>query len=211
MAEPRCKRTAPLAALAGSAAARQAEWTAAWHRRRAGPSASGLLALVRGLHRRNFDLWHTEDQARAPRAPDSRIAAVKRRIDRLNQQRNDLIESFDAALAGKLEVRRRAPPAAPWNTETPGACLDRLSILALKIYHMREQAERRDASPEHRARCAARRALLEQQRADLLAAFQQLLRDLAAGRKQLRLYRQFKMYNDPALNPAIYRRVGKGK
>jgi hypothetical protein len=133
------------------------------------------------------------------------IASVKHRIDKLNQERNDLIEKLDDALLDMLHQRGVASLAEmPWNSETPGSIIDRLSILSLKVFHMREQTERRDADMAHRDRCADRLRILEQQRADLTRALQILLDDLLAGRKQLKLYRQFKMYNDPSLNPAIY-------
>jgi hypothetical protein len=190
---------------ASDVAAVQDRCTDAWHRPKAAEGAEGIAALVVEQHRRNFDLWHEEDRARAPDASDAEIAAVKRAIDRLNQQRNDLVEKFDDAIAAELAGAGVSPPArAPWNTETPGAAVDRLSILSLKVYHMREQEARAGAGAEHVERCRSRRRTLEGQREDLVAALQTLLDDLATGRRQMKLYRQFKMYNDPALNPRIY-------
>ncbi|MGD0088369.1 MAG: DUF4254 domain-containing protein [Planctomycetota bacterium] len=196
-------------ALARRVSGSQDRWTALWHAAGTAGARGPLLALVQEQHRRNFDLWHEEDKARAPDATAARIAAVKRNIDRLNQQRNDLIEQLDEHIGGTLAARKLRPrPGASWNSETPGAVIDRLSILSLKIYHMREQSRRQDAGAEHRSKCRARLVLLRQQRRDLAAALAELFADLWAGRKQMKLYRQFKMYNDPALNPAIYRAKG---
>lgn len=192
--------------LAESVAERQTAWTDEWHVAPAPrDDPSDFQSLIREQHRRNFELWHEEDSARALGVPDGLIASVKRRIDKLNQERNDLIEKLDNALLELLRKRGVAPAAeTAWNTETPGSVIDRLSILSLKVFHMREQTQRRDADKAHRDRCADRLKTLEQQRADLTRALQVLLDDLATGRKQLKLYRQFKMYNDPSLNPAIY-------
>src|SRR5438552_8141483 len=121
--------------ISASSIARQHElWTASWHSHDDQPPADEFLALVREQHRRNFDLWHEEDKARAPDATDTQIAAVKRRIDKLNQQRNDLIEKLDEHFFGLIqEQKASAPPGAPWNSETPGSVIDRLSILSLKV------------------------------------------------------------------------------
>jgi hypothetical protein len=161
---------------------------------------------LREQHRSNFDLWHEEDKARDPNADDAVIAAVKRRIDKLNQKRNDLIECLDEVLRRSLSAADVRPAKdAPWNTETPGAVFDRLSIAALRIFHMREQTVRRDASVKHRKNCVKKLNFLTRQRKDLELALKELLDDLAVGRKQLKLYKQHKMYNDPTLNPTLYR------
>jgi hypothetical protein len=180
--------------------------TASWHDAPPGndAAAQGFLRLVAEQHRRNFDLWHEEDKARAPAAADAEIAAVKRRIDRLNQERNDLMEQLDEALAAELPAPSAAREGTSWNTETPGMAIDRMSVLALKIYHMREQEQRAAAGIEHQAGSKMRRETLESQRRDLICALGDLLADLRTGRKSLRRYRQMKMYNDPSLNPAIY-------
>jgi hypothetical protein len=168
-------------------------------------------SLVQLNHACNFQLWHEEDHARDPRASDAQIAQVKRSIDRLNQQRNDAVERIDEWLLAALARAGVTPsPEAPMNTETPGSVVDRLSILALKVFHMREEAQRQDADAAHRERAAARLAILIQQREDLAAGLAVLLKDIAAGRKRLKVYRQMKMYNDPSLNPVLYRASGDG-
>lgn len=176
-----------------------------WHRQQIANPHRDLLYLVCEEHQFNFRLWHEEDRARNPDANDATIATVKRAIDRYNQQRNDAIERIDDYLLRMFADRGISPTrGAPLNTETPGGAIDRLSILALRIYHMREQAERADASAEHVARAQEKLAILDMQHEDLSASLGELLADIAAGRKRLKLYRQFKMYNDPALNPYLY-------
>ena len=181
-----------------------------WHRQPAGAPfdrpGQGLAALVCRQHEFNYRLWHQEDIARSPTASDAEIAEVKRAIDWLNQQRNDLIEQVDDALSEMIAgAGVVAPEDAPINTETPGSAIDRLSIMALRLYHYREQAAREDADQQHRGKVAERVALCEIQHRDLSCSLRALLEDLFAGRKQHRTYRQMKMYNDPSLNPAIYR------
>jgi len=181
-------------------------WTVTWHGIGGEVPVDSLMALVHAEHRRNFDLWHEEDKARAPLASDTQIAIVKRAIDRLNQQRNDLIEKLDEHLVAELYARKVAAPAiSPWNSETPGSVIDRLSILSLKVYHMREQSERLDATVEHIKKSKERLRVLTRQHEDLTMALQYLIDDLTAGRKQMKIYRQFKMYNDPDANPEIYK------
>ena len=170
-----------------------------------GEPSDPWLALVARQHRANFDLWHIEDEARTPAAGDSQIAAVKRRIDRTNQLRNDLVEQLDRALLDWLAPQKLPHEPAPLHSESPGLIVDRLSILALKIYHTREEAERADASQEHVERNRVRLAILDEQRSDLARCLDDLWREILAGTRRFKLYRQLKMYNDPALNPAIYR------
>jgi hypothetical protein len=161
--------------------------------------------LVCEQHKFNYLLWHEEDVARSPDVGDDRIAAVKRAIDRYNQQRNDAIEKLDdwlIAELGRKEVRLQE--GARLNTETPGSAIDRLSILALRLYHMQEQADRVDASAEHVQKVSGRLAILREQHADLSQSLQELLDDIFSGRKRMKVYRQFKMYNDPTLNPYLY-------
>ena len=170
---------------------------------------SSWLALVTAQHRANFELWHIEDEARTPGATDAELAAVKRRVDSTNQRRNDLAEQLDRLLLAHLEPQRLPNPAAPLHSESPGLIIDRLSILALKIYHTREEAERPDAPEGHALRNRERLAILEEQRTDLAACLDQLWRETIAGTRRFKLYRQLKMYNDPSLNPAVYRKLVK--
>lgn len=147
--------------------------------------------------------WHFEDIIRDPAIDPAAALVLKRRIDKSNQDRTDLVERIDSYF---LTVYRDVKPApdATINTESPAWAIDRLSILALKIYHMRLEAERTDATDEHREKCGAKlRVLLEQQR-DLSQAITQLLDDIAAGRKYMKVYKQMKMYNDTDTNPVLY-------
>jgi hypothetical protein len=168
-------------------------------------TGSDWLELVRRQHRANFELWHIEDEARSPGASDAEVAAVKRRVDRTNQQRNDLVEELDRALLAWLEPQGLPNPAAPLNSESPGLMIDRLSILSLKIYHTREEAGRAGTPSGHAVRNLERLAILEEQRADLAGCLDALWRETLVGTRRFKLYRQLKMYNDPSLNPAIYR------
>ena len=183
-------------------AAAQLLWTSQWHLTQATSSTAGdLELLVEQEHHANFDLWHEEDKARDPLATDSQIATVKRAIDSLNQHRNDLVEAIDEWLLRHLPA---PTPSTALHSETPGMMLDRLSILALKLFHTREEAERPDASPEHRSKNKSRLRILQEQRSDLTDALEALLEAIHAGQKSFRLYRQLKMYNDPELNPQVY-------
>jgi hypothetical protein len=164
------------------------------------------LGLVARQHGANFDLWHIEDEARAPGASDAELARVKRCVDTTNQRRNDLAEELDRALLEWLETQGLPNTEAPLHSESPGLIIDRLSILALKIYHTREEAERADAPPGHAARNRERLRILEEQRADLAACLDGLWQETLKGTRRFKLYRQLKMYNDPSLNPAVYRK-----
>jgi hypothetical protein len=178
---------------------------AKWHEQEIDNPFEGFLRLVCLQHEQNFRLWHQEDIARSPDVTDAEIANVKRAIDKLNQSRNDLIERLDDFLLEELAASGvRIQNDARLNTETPGSVIDRLSILALRLYHMDEQTRRTDADAEHLAKARARLAILREQHHDLSASLCELLADIFAGRKRLKVYRQFKMYNDPAMNPYLY-------
>ena len=177
-----------------------------WHETEVDNGNDGLLGVVCQQHQFNFLLWHEEDVARSPDVGDQRIAEVKRAIDGYNQQRNDWIERVDDFLVQRLADQGIAPAAeARLNTETPGSAVDRLSIMSLRIYHMHEQLERDDATDEHRAKAQERLDRCYQQQRDLSQSLTELLDDIFAGRKLLKVYRQFKMYNDPTMNPYLYR------
>lgn len=147
--------------------------------------------------------WHYEDIIRDPHIAPIEALSLKRRIDRSNQDRTDLVEEIDAYFRKQYSDVKPLPDAR-LNTESPAWAIDRLSILALKIYHMQEQVERKDASAEHISRCQAKLDVLLEQQKDLSLAIDQLLEDIAAGRKYMKVYRQMKMYNDPATNPVLY-------
>ena len=147
--------------------------------------------------------WHLEDIIRDPRIDPVEALKIKRRIDKSNQVRTDMVEYIDSWLLDKY--RDVTPlPTARLNTETPAWAIDRLSILALKIYHMKEQAERQDATPEHRELCKGKLNVLLEQQKDLSLAIDQLLEDIKEGKKYMKVYRQMKMYNDPSTNPVLY-------
>lgn len=147
--------------------------------------------------------WHLEDIIRDPEIDPREALELKRRIDRSNQVRTDMVEDIDTWFRDQYKDVVTLPEATI-NTESPAWALDRLSILALKIWHMREQAERTDASEEHLAKSRAKLAVLLEQREDLTSAIDTLLEDIAAGRKYMKVYRQMKLYNDPATNPVLY-------
>ncbi len=178
---------------------------ARWHTQEIDNPYEGFLRLVCLQHQHNFRLWHQEDVARSADASNADLAGVKRAIDKLNQQRNDAIERLDDALLIELVATGVRPsPEARLNTETPGSAIDRLSILALRLYHMDEQARRSEAGEVHVVKAEARLEILRQQHCDLCQSLAELLDDIFAGRKQLKVYRQFKMYNDPTMNPYLY-------
>ena len=158
------------------------------------------------LHAKNWIdavQWHLEDIIRDPEIDPVAALALKRRIDKSNQDRTDMVEELDTYFREKY---KEVVPAADAtiNTESPAWALDRLSILALKIYHMQVEVERTDAEPAHIAKCQAKLGVLLEQRVDLTTAIDQLLDDIAAGRKYMKVYRQMKMYNDPETNPVLY-------
>ncbi len=149
--------------------------------------------------------WHLEDLIRDPHIDPLEALQLKRRIDRSNQDRTDLVEQIDSFFLHQFSDVPVLPDAGI-NTESPAWAIDRLSILALKIYHMREQAERTDADVAHQERCRQKLSVLLEQQRDLSVAIDQLLDDIAAGRKYMKTYRQMKMYNDPSTNPVLYKK-----
>ncbi len=162
------------------------------------------LASIARHHRANFDLWHIEDEARAPGVSDAVLAQVKRRIDRTNQFRNDQAEALDRALLDWLSPQALPAAHSPLHSESPGLMIDRLSILALKIFHTREEAGRIGAPDGHLESNRESLVILEEQRADLAACLDSLWRETIVGTRRFKIYRQLKMYNDPSLNPVIY-------
>ena len=149
--------------------------------------------------------WHLEDIIRDPHINPEEALGLKRRIDRSNQDRTDLVEEIDSYFRQKYNEVTPLPDAR-LNTESPAWAVDRLSILALKIWHMQEQTERTDADADHISRCQAKLDVLKEQQVDLSSAIDQLLEDIEAGRKYMKVYRQMKMYNDPSTNPVLYKK-----
>jgi len=172
--------------------------------------AGQIWEAVEANHRNNDALWKEEDLARRRNVPDAEIAANKRAIDGHNQKRNDAIERIDESLLVGLEAIQRQKQAR-LSSETAGAMIDRLSILSLKIRAMRLQTERKDVDQAHLDACRQKLARLAEQRADLAACLDRLLAEAARGESYFKVYRQFKMYNDPKLNPAVYGETGGRK
>lgn len=190
-----------LESLAEAVVHHQAEWTVRWHENPTPPETGLPLALVEQNHRMNFDLWHEEDKARRDDLGAEPVRRAKRAIDRSNQARNDAIEQLDAWFLSQW------PPAhlaGPLHSETPGMMVDRLSILALKLHHMRIEAARESVTEEHRRKCSDKCAVLDEQLGDLKTCLQELLEQLLAGTRRFKIYRQLKMYNDTTLNPQLY-------
>ena len=180
--------------------------TRLWHRDDAAepPAGNELEAAILAQHRANYELWHIEDAARTPGIGDAELAGIKRAIDRVNQQRNDLAEACDTLLLRLLAPLHLPHPHAEPHSESPGLMIDRLSILALKLYHTREELARPGAPEGHAQRSGERLSILIEQRADLLLALERLWRRVLSSERSFKLYRQLKMYNDPSLNPSIY-------
>ncbi len=149
--------------------------------------------------------WHLEDIIRDPYIDPISALEIKRRIDASNQDRTDMVEYIDSYFLKKFEDVKMTDNATI-NTESPAWAIDRLSILALKIYHMREEAERPNTSADHKNACAKKLEVLLEQRKDLSSAIDQLLHDMQNGKKYMKVYKQMKMYNDPNLNPVLYKK-----
>ncbi len=168
------------------------------------PFAAGSLdALLYEKNMVDTVQWHLEDIIRDPNIDPVEALALKRRIDRSNQVRTDMVEYIDSYMLDKYKDVTPCPDAR-LNTETPAWAIDRLSILALKIYHMRRETLRDDVDDAHRDACRKKLATLLAQQVDLSTAIEELLEDIEAGRKYMKAYKQMKMYNDPALNPILY-------
>ena len=168
------------------------------------PFAAGSLdALLYEKNMVDTVQWHLEDIIRDPNIDPVEALALKRRIDRSNQVRTDMVEYIDSYMLDKYKDVTPCPDAR-LNTETPAWAIDRLSILALKIYHMRRETLRDDVDDAHRDACRTKLATLLAQQVDLSTAIEELLEDIEAGRKYMKTYKQMKMYNDPALNPILY-------
>lgn len=183
----------------------QAETVKRWHEEEITNPHSGVMQIVCDQHSDNYRLWHEEDSARCPTTDDVEIAAVKRRIDQLNQSRNDRIEKIDEWIQEELNRQGiQATSDARLNTETPGSAIDRLSIMALRLYHLEEQLQRDDATQEHRDSVKEKISICEMQKMRLSQALKDLLAEIENGRCQHITYRQFKMYNDKNLNPYLY-------
>lgn len=158
------------------------------------------------LYRKNWIdtvQWHYEDLIREPSIDPVSALELKRKIDASNQERTDMVEYIDSYFLKEFSSVENLDDATI-NTESPAWAIDRLSILALKIYHMKEEARRPSASEEHRATCAKKLAILMEQKTDLSTAIDQLLTDMKAGKKYMKVYKQMKMYNDESLNPVLY-------
>jgi hypothetical protein len=180
--------------------------TAAWHVETPAVPASlaGFERVVAEQHLANFELWHAEDAARSPGATDQDIVAVKRLIDRVNQRRNDLTEQCDRLLLDFLHHHNLPADGAELHSESPGLILDRLSILSLKVFHTQEEIDRPEAPLGHSERNRERLCVLVEQRGDLASSLDRLWQQVLNRQRAFKLYRQLKMYNDPALNPAVY-------
>lgn len=184
----------------------QLKKVADWHERESIESINiEILNTIMLQHFENFKLWHLEDKARDIKATDEIISQVKRLIDKTNQNRNDFIEIIDELIIKIVEKSDvKLDSFAKMNSETPGSIIDRLSINALKIFHMKEESIRASSSEALRERACKKHGILEIQRKDLVASFYELLDDISSGKRYFRLYKQMKMYNDPTLNPVLY-------
>lgn len=163
---------------------------------------TGVYQLVEENHSFNYQLWHAEDRARRDDMGAEFVYNAKRAIDGFNQQRNNRMEALDEWFVHKLQPS--VSTSCPVHSETPGMIIDRLSILSLKYFHMALQATRQEASPAHREQCGKKLVIIEQQREQLALCLQQLLVEVEEKKRTFKVYHQFKMYNDPNLNPQLY-------
>ena len=162
----------------------------------------GFLQLVEQNHAFNYQLWHAEDKARREDMGFEWVYKAKREIDHFNQQRNNRMEAMDEFLFHALKPE--SPGQCPVNSESPGMIIDRLSILSLKAYHMALQTTREEVDEPHRAACRAKLEVIHQQREQLSLCLGALINDVLAKTRTFRVYHQFKMYNDPTVNPELY-------
>lgn len=179
----------------------QKEQTDRWHTKLQQDHAAGFYQLVETNHQYNFLLWHEEDKARRDDSYED-VYHAKRKIDQYNQQRNNCMERIDDWIMEHLQPHSDCP----YHTETPGMIIDRLSILALKSYHMQEQTVRTDVDESHHKACQQRLVTINLQLQHLADGLQTFLNEIKMGKRTFHIYRQFKMYNDPTLNPQLYRR-----
>lgn len=163
-----------------------------------------FLGLIEENHAFNYRLWHAEDKARREDMGFEFVYHAKREIDYCNQQRNNRMEAMDEWLYSQLQPAK--PEACPVHSETPGMMIDRLSILALKAYHMELQTHREDADDLHRQACLRKWQTITEQQKQLLNCLQELIGEIAQHKRTFRIYHQFKMYNDPNLNPELYQK-----
>lgn len=173
---------------------------------------TAIELMISDLQTINCYLWHIEDEARRTDISDSKIASIKRLIDASNQKRHNKIEEIDKSILEYLNRSNlRNNKKAEINSETPGNIIDRLTVLNLKIYHMKAETNRKDSDAIHAKNCGNKLKILIEQKKDLSGCFDGLIDDLKKGRKTLKLYFQFKMYNDPSTNPAVYSRKNTGR
>lgn len=179
------------------------------HAKEANPfDASSIEGL---LYRKNWIdtvQWHLEDEVRAPNIADADVVALKRWIDRSNQDRNDTVEKIDDWYLNQFRSVK-PQPGARLNSESPAWILDRMSIICLKIYHMELETRRTDAAEEHRKKCAGRLTILNEQQTDLGGCLEEYIADILAGSKTMKVYRQMKMYNDESMNPVLYQKTSR--
>jgi hypothetical protein len=181
------------------------ELTSKWHIAKLSSvdNSQELFNLFERLHYFNFSLWHEEDEARRTDITDSIIAQVKRNIDKFNQNRNDTIQRIDEEIYHLLTTAGFELSSGSLNSETPGSMIDRNSIMALKVYHMDEIAINPKEKEDLRKQCALKVIKLKEQQQDLESCVKSLLKDIVEKRRHYKVYFQFKMYNDPNLNPAL--------